>query len=107
MGLGLMNKKAYIEECVNNVDEFGFNSLSFEVLKEIKVYVEERHGSLFWANLAKFSEATFLFRFRYFSSIKLIPNLYILYNEERYLILSIENIKSRNMYFEVLAKKVT
>ena len=88
MALGLMNKKAQL--CIEreDIDKEGFNFKTVAVVAEMRVFVEGRHGSERWANLAAFTEATELFRFRR------IPNL------------SVENVKGRNMYTEVFAKRV-
>ena len=106
MGLGLMNKKAQLCILTNTIDSEGFSGRTVEVLAEIRVFVEGRHGSERWANLAAFSEATELFRFRKLPNITVTTKHYILYEGERYDILSVENVKGRNMYIEVLAKKV-
>lgn len=106
MGLGLMNKKAQLCILTNTIDFEGFSGRTVEVLADIRVFVEGRHGSERWANLAAFSEATELFRFRKLPNITVTTKHYILYEGERYDILSVENVKGRNMYIEVLAKKV-
>ena len=106
MGLGLMTKKAQLVELSNTIDSEGFSSAGVRVLADIRVFVEGRHGKLAQANLAVFSEATELFRFRKLPNITVTTKQYILYENERYDILSVENIKGRNMYIEVLAKKV-
>ena len=106
MGLGLMNKKAQLCILTNTIDSEGFSGRTVEVLADIRVFVEGRHGSERWANLAAFSEATELFRFRKLPNITVTTKHYILYEGERYDILSVENVKGRNMYIEVLAKKV-
>ena len=106
MGLGLMTKKAQLVEVTNTIDSEGFSVGSVKVLADLRVFVEGRHGSERWANLAVFSEATELFRFRKIPNITVTTKQYILYEGERYNILSVENIKGRNMYIEVLASKV-
>ena len=106
MGLGLMNKKAQLCILTNTIDSEGFSGRTVEVLADIRVFVEGRHGSERWANLAAFSEATELFRFRKLPNITVTTKHYILYENERYDILSVEDVKGRNMYIEVLAKKV-
>lgn len=106
MGLGLMTKKAQLIELLSTIDSEGFSSVGVRVLADIRVFVEGRHGSERWANLAVFSEATELFRFRKLPNITVTTKQYILYENERYDILSVENVKGRNMYIEVLAKKV-
>ena len=106
MGLGLMNKKAQLVSFSNTIDSEGFSGRTVQVLANIRVFVEGRHGSERWANLAAFSEATELFRFRKLPNITVTTKRYILYENERYDILSVEDVKGRNMYIEVLAKKV-
>lgn len=106
MGLGLMTKKAQLIELLSTIDSEGFSSVGVRVLADIRVFVEGRHGSERWANLAVFSEATELFRFRKLPNITVTTKQYILCENERYDILSVENVKGRNMYIEVLAKKV-
>ena len=106
MGLGLMNKKAKIISITRETDSEGFSFENIEVLAEVRVFVEERHGSERWANLAAFSEATELFRFRAIPGVEVTTKHYILYEGNEYNILSVENVKGRNMYVEVLAKRV-
>lgn len=106
MGLGLMNKKAQLREEKSVIDSEGFNRKTVAVLAEIRVFVEGRHGSERWANLAAFSEATELFRFRKLPNTEVTTKQYILFNNKRYDILSVENVKGRGMYLEVLAKCV-
>lgn len=105
MGLGLMNKPAKICEKTFATDSEGFSSQRVAVLASIRVFVEGRHGSERWANLAAFSEAIELFRFRKIPNLNITTKQYIIFNDEEYDILSVENVKGRNMYIEVLAKK--
>lgn len=100
-----MNKKAQLCEEISVIDSEGFNKKTVAVLAEMRVFVEGRHGSERWANLAAFSEATELFRFRRLSNIEITTKQYIIFNCKRYDILSVENVKGRGMYLEVLAKK--
>lgn len=106
MGLGLMNKRAQLCEERSVIDDDGFNGKTVAVLAELRVFVEGRHGSELWANLAAFSEATELFRFRRIPNLKVTTDQYILFEGSRYNILSVENVKGRNMYTEVLAKRM-
>ena len=106
MGLGLMNKKASIVSIERTTDSEGFKSETVRVLAEVRVFVEGRHGSERWANLAAFSEATDLFRFRKMPSITVTTKEYILFENNKYDILSVENVKGKGMYVEVLAKRV-
>lgn len=106
MSFGKMNTFAEITEIRNVKDSEGFSSKRETVLALIRVYREGRHGSERWANLAAFSEATDLFRFRTIPDLKITTDHLILCNEERFNIISVEDVKGRGMYTEVLAKKV-
>ena len=106
MGLGLMNKKAQIVSIARETDSEGFSFENVEVLADIRVFVEGRHGSERWANLAAFSEATELFRFRRVPNLVITTKQYLLFEGNRYNILSAENVKGREMYTEILAKRV-
>lgn len=105
MGLGLMNKPAKLCEKTFVTDSEGFSAQRVAILADIRVFVEGRHGSERWANLAAFSEATELFRFRKIPNVKVTTKQYIIFEDEEYDILSVEDVKGRNMYIEVLAKK--
>ena len=105
MGLGLMNKPAKLCEKTFVTDSEGFSAQRVAVLADIRVFVEGRHGSERWANLAAFSEATELFRFRKIPNVKVTTKQYIIFEDEEYDILSVEDVKGRSMYIEVLAKK--
>ena len=102
--LGSMNKKAKIIRVINSKDTEGFSIETEEVIAEIRCYKEGRHGSERWANLASFSEATDSFRFRKIPGVKVTEELFIIFEEEKYDILSVENIRGRGIYLEVLAK---
>ena len=106
MGLGLMNKRAQLCIETENIDAEGFNCKAVAVIVEIRVFVEGRHGSERWANLAAFTEATELFRFRRIPKLEITTKHYLICEGKRYDILSVENVKGRNMYTEVLAKRV-
>ena len=102
--LGSMNKKARIIKLVQGKDSEGFATKVEETIAEIRCYKEGRHGSERWANLAAFSEATDLFRFRRIPNVRVTEEFLIIYENERYEILSVEDIRGRGLYLEVLAK---
>ena len=71
----------------------GFTHSEDEVLASIRVYREGRHGSQRWANLAVFSEATDLFRFRYIPGLTVTTDQFLICDDCRYDIVSVENVK--------------
>ena len=96
MSFGKMNKFIEIKSIQNIKDEEGFST----------GYREGRHGSEKWANRTTFTEATDLFVIRAIPNVKLDTDMVIICDDENFEITSIENVKGRNMYIEILAKKV-
>lgn len=105
MSFGKMNGFADIVEIRQVKDSEGFNHSEEEVLASVRVYREGRHGSQRWANLAAFSEATDLFRFRCIPGLTVTTDHFLICDGERFNIISVENVKGRGMYIEVLAKR--
>jgi len=106
MSFGKMNTFADIVSTKQTKDSEGFAVTDDEVLASVRVYREGRHGSQRWANLAAFSEATDLFRFRRIPDVEITTDHIIVIGDERFEITSVEDVKGRGMYTEVLAKKV-
>ena len=100
-----MNGFADIVKTKQVKDSEGFTHSEDEVLASIRVYREGRHGSQRWANLAAFSEATDLFRFRCIPGLTVTADYVLVTEDGRYDIVSVENVKGRGMYTEVLAKR--
>ena len=106
MSYGQMNRFAEILGAVVSKDAEGFSTVAEEVMASIRVYREGRHGSEKWANLAAFSEATDLFRFRAIPGLTVTTDHILVCGGERFNIVSVEDVKGRGMYVEVLAKRV-
>lgn len=105
MSFGKMNGFADIVNTKQVRDSEGFTHTEDEVLASIRVYQEGRHGSQRWANLAAFSDATDLFRFRCIPGLTVSTDHVLVTEAGRYDIVSVENMKGRGMYTEVLAKR--
>ena len=105
MSFGKMNSFADIIKLKQVKDSEGFAHSEDEVLASIRVYREGRHGSQRWANLAAFSEATDLFRFRCIPGVTVTTDYVLILEDGRYDIVSVENVRGRGMYLEVLAKR--
>ena len=99
MSFGKMNGFADIVETRQVKDSEGFTHSEDEVLASVRVYREGR------ANLAAFSEATDLFRFRCIPGLTVTTDQFLICDDCRYDIVSVEDVKGRGMYIEVLAKK--
>lgn len=87
-------------------DADGFATQGDHTIASIRAYKEDRHGNERWANMAAFSEATALFRFRKIPGVEITTALLIVCGDGRYRIVSAENVRGRGMYVEVLAEKL-
>jgi head-tail adaptor len=106
MSFGKMNTPIKIIQITQSKDSEGFAVFTETVLANIRAYREERYGNKLWANRAVWSAATSLFRFRVIPGIEITTALQIGCGDERFRITSVENVRGRNMYIEVLAEKL-
>ena len=101
-----MNERISIAEETIAKDAEGFATRTDNILASLHAYREGRHGTQKWVNRAAFSEATDLFRFRVIPGLTITTAHVILCDGERFEITSVEDVKGRKMYIEVLAKKM-
>ena len=106
MSYGRMNTLISIAREVVTKDSEGFATKTDQVIASVFAYREGRHGSQKWVNRAAFSEATDLFCFRKIPGLTVTTEHVILCDGERYEITSVEDVKGRGMYLEVLAKRI-
>ena len=106
MSYGKMSTLVDIVKPTVTTDEDGFRSMTDEVLATVRAYREGRHGSERWANRAAFTDATDLFRFRVLPKLPVTTDMALVCGAERFEITSVEDVKGRGMYVEVLARKV-
>jgi len=106
MSYGKMNSFIDIITTEPARDAEGFVSTGDNILASVRAYKEDRRGTTKWANMAAFSTATTLFRIRCLPGIEVNTSLFIVCNQGRYRILSVENVRERGMYLEVLAEKI-
>ena len=88
------------------LDDEGFQTETDVVVARVRAYREGRHGSEKWANRAAFSEATDLFRFRTIPGAKISTDMRLFCDGSAFEITSVEDVKGRGMYIEVLCKEV-
>lgn len=106
MSFGKMNTQIQITQKQITLDDEGFQTESNVVVATVRAYREGRHGSEKWANRAAFSEATDLFRFRTIPGVKISTDMRLLCGDSVFEITSVEDVKGRGMYIEVLCKEV-
>jgi head-tail adaptor len=107
MSCGKINTFIYLVQKVSGKDAEGFSAETEETVASVRAYREGRHGNEKWANRATFSEATDLFRFRCIPGVTVTTAMSIVNDGARFEINSVENVKGRGMYIEVLATEVT
>ena len=107
MSFGKMSERIQIVQTVTKTDREGFAYSEDEVTAEVKAYREGRHGSEKWANMASFSTATDLFQFRVIPGVTVTTDMRILCDGHTFEITSVEDVRGKGMYIEVLAKAVT
>ena len=106
MSFGRMSMRISIVQETITKDAEGFATKTNIILASIHAYREGRHGSQKWVNRAAFSEATDLFRFRMIPGQSVTTEHVILCDGKQYEITSVEDVKGRGMYLEVLAKRI-
>ena len=106
MSYGKMSTLVDIVKPTITTDEDGFRSTTDEVLATVRAYREGRHGSERWANRAAFTDATDLFQMRVIPKLTVTTDMALVCGAERFEITSVEDVKGRGMYVEVLARKV-
>lgn len=106
MSFGKMNTFIDIVKNDRVLDDEGFAVDDIKTLHTIRGYREGRHGSEKWANRATFSTATDLFRFRKIPNFAVTTDMLVICDGTLFEITSVEDVKGKGMYIEVLAKEV-
>ena len=106
MSYGKMNTFITIVEKQFTQDDEGFKTETDVTVAKVRAYREGRHGSEKWANMAAFSTATDLFRFRVIPGTEITTEMRILCGGHTFEIISVEDVKGRGMYLEVLGQEV-
>ena len=106
MSFGKMNTLVDIIQTAPAKDAEGFVSNRDTILATIRAYREEKHGNESWANRAAFSTASALFRFRKHPALTVTTDMTLVCDTGRYRILSLEDVRGRGLYIEVMAEKL-
>ena len=94
MSFGKMNTFISIVEKQFTQDEDGFKTETDVTVAEVRAYREGRHGSEKWANMASFS------------TVEITTDMRILCEGHTFEITSVEDVKGRGMYLEILGTEV-
>lgn len=101
-----MNTFISIVEKQFSKDADGFQIETDVTIAEVRAYREGRHGSERWANMAQFSTATDMFRFRVIPGVTVNTKMRILCEGHTFEITSVEDVRGKGMYLEVLVQEV-
>ncbi len=104
MSFGKMNTFVDLIRKVQTKDDDGFISETDEVIVSFRAYYEPKHGSEKWVNRSQLFSATALFRFRKIPNVDIKNDMVLSCKYGRFEITSIEDVKGRGMYTEVLGK---
>jgi head-tail adaptor len=112
--LGKMDTWITIVEKQTTNDNAGFEVFdTYDTILSTRAVIENRKINEFWANLATFSSADTLFRFRKQRGITIDTGMNIIVGNpagpspDEYNILSVDEIKGAGMYWEILAERIT
>ncbi|MGC8718398.1 MAG: phage head closure protein [Thermodesulforhabdaceae bacterium] len=103
MSFGKMNNFIEIISTGPIKDSDGFVSNGDSVIANVRAYFEQKNSTERWLNMAQKSEVDALFRIRCIPGIELTNRHVIICNGVRYNIFSVENVKGKRMYLEILA----
>ncbi len=106
MSFGKMNTFIDIISTAPTKDDEGFVTEGDTILASVRAYKEDRHGNERWANMATFSTASAMFQLRKIPGVEISTSFFISCADGRYRVLSVENVRGRGMYLEVLAEKL-
>jgi SPP1 family predicted phage head-tail adaptor len=87
-------------------DSEGFATKGDTVLASVRAYFEPKNSTEKWANMAQFSEATAIFKFRKIPGLNVTSDMVIVCDSGRYEILSVEDVRQKGTYIEAIAKAV-
>ena len=103
MSFGKMNTFIDIISTEPVKDSDGFVNHGDTVLASVRAYFEQKNSTEKWRNMSQSSEVNALFRLRATPGFELTNRHVIICEGKRYNIYSVENVKGRGMYLEVLA----
>ena len=105
--LGQMTRTISIVTETVTKDSDGFpTTTDTTIASNVRAYREGRQGSEAWRNRAAFTDATDLYRFRVIHGTDITTKMIILDGSCRMQITSVEYIRGRGLYVEVLTKEV-
>lgn len=104
MSIGDLNTPIQILRLRFGRDRDGFPTESEDLIACVRARAETRNATERWSNRAVLREASTIFTFRHIPHIKITTDMVIVCGAERYNIVSVENVRNRNLYTQVVAR---
>lgn len=102
MDIGKMKHRIEFQRIVDNFDEAGFPIKLYETFQKAWADVNDLYGKEYWNSKQVISENVTEFHTRYFKNVD--TNCFIYFNNNRYEIIEIDNIKYANKELKIKAK---
>ena len=106
MSYGKMRSRILFCKKFTDKDADGFAREAEAPVAEVRAYREDRHGTESWRNRAAFTTAATLFRFRNVPGLRITADLCVVCDGEEFDIFSVEDVRGRGMYTEILCERV-
>lgn len=106
MSIGKLNTPIKIIKIINEKDSDGFSIKSKHQIAHMQAYFEIKNTTEKWSNRTILKDASALFIIRRNRTLQIDRTMFIECQGEQYQIVSIENVRNKNMYFEIVGKLV-
>ena len=104
MSIGDLNTPIQILRLRFGRDRDGFPTVSDDIIACVRAKVEVRNATEKWSSRAVLREASAVFTFRRIPHFDITTDMVIVCGADRYNIVSVENVRSRNLYTQVVAR---
>ncbi len=104
MSIGDLNTPIQILHLRFGRDRDGFPTESEELIACVRARAETRNATEKWNNRAVLRDASVVFTFRRIPHIDITTDMVIVCGADRYNIISVENVRNRNLYTQVVAR---
>ncbi len=106
MSFGKLNTRIDIISTEPVKDSEGFVTTGDNIIASVKAYFEQKNSTEKWLNMSQNNSVNALFRLRHIPNIEITNKHIIVCEGKRYNIYSVENVKNKGMYFEILVVSV-
>ncbi len=104
MSYGKMTIPIAIKKVTYSKDCDGFRIPHEELIASIHAYYEPKNSTEKWANRTVLKDASALFCFRYIPNTAVDTSMVIDCLGNRYNLVSVENVRQKNMYYEAIGR---